>query len=321
MRDRVPEAVKRQQAEMEAFDADIAQGAEPPAGETAPPPEAPEPPAEPPPAPTPAADDWQHKFQTLQGKYNSEVPTLRGQITALQQQIEELRAAPAATPTPTPAAAPPPVSKLITDEDTETYGDDLIDLIRRVAVETDAGEKAKLTGEIAELRKQMAAQANTVETVAGNVAGERREKYFADLVKEVPTYEAVDNDEAFKAWLLETDEFSGVVRNDILQDAYFKFDVGRTAKVFNAYIAQATPAAPLPPTPVDPQAELASQVSPGQGRTAANIPADDGKKVWSIAEMDAFYKDVARGDYRGRMADVARIEADIDKALAEGRVQ
>jgi hypothetical protein len=37
--------------------------------------------------------------------------------------------------------------------------------------------------------------------------------------------------------------------------------------------------------------------------------------------MDTLYKDVARGDYRGRKEDVARIEADIDKALAEGRVR
>jgi hypothetical protein len=318
MRDRVPEAVKRQAAEMEALDAEMA------APETAPPPEAPEPPAEPPPAPTPAADDWQHKFQTLQGKYNAEVPQLRGQVADLQRKIEELSAAPAATPTPPPAAAPPPVTKLITDEDTETYGDDLIDLIRRVAVETDAGEKAKLQGEIADLRKQMAAQASTVETVAGNVTGERRAKYFTDLVKEVPTYEAVDNDQAFKDWLLQADEFSGLLRNDILQDAYFNFDVARTAKVFNAYIAQATPAptpTPVPEPVVDPQAELASQVSPGQGRAAAVIPPDDGKKVWTVVEMDAFYKDVARGDYRGRKDEVARIEADIDKALAEGRVR
>ena len=317
MRDRVPEAVKRQQAEMEAFDADMA------AGETAPPPDAPVPPAEPPPATVPAADDWQHKFQTLQGKYNAEVPTLRGQITALQQRIEELSAAPPATPPTTQAPPPPPVTKLVTTEDTETYGDDLIDLIRRVAVESDAGERAKLQGEIADLRKQMAAQASTVETVAGNVAGDRRVKYFAALAEQVPTYEAVDNEPAFKEWLMQADEFSGIVRNEILQSAYFDFDVDRTAKVFNAFIAQATPSASPPPPPprVDPQAELASQVSPGQGRAATVIPADDGKKVWTVAEMDAFYKDVARGDYRGRREEVTRIEADIDKALAEGRVQ
>ena len=320
MRDKVPEAVKRQAAEMEAFDEEIAQGA-PPAGETPPPPAATDPPADPPPAPPPAADDWQHKFQTLQGKYNAEVPTLRGQITALQQQIEELRAAPSATPAPAPAAAPPAATKLITAEDTETYGDDLIDLIRRVAVESDAGERAKLQGEIADLRKQMAAQASTVETVAGSVTGDRREKYFTDLVRDVPNYETVDNDPSFKEWLLQADEFSGLIRNDILQDAYFKFDVGRTAKVFNAYIAQATPSRAPPPPPVDPQAELAQQVSPGQAKSATVIPADDGKKVWSVAEMDGFYKDVARGDYRGRKAEVERIEADIDKALSEGRVR
>jgi hypothetical protein len=167
----------------------------------------------------------------------------------------------------------------------------------------------------------MAAQATQVENVAGNVTDERRAKYFTDLAKDVADYETIDNDDAFKAWLLEIDEFSGLVRNDILQSAYHAFDVGRTAKIFNAYKAQATPAPPPPPPPVDPQAELREQVSPGQGRAAAEITPDDGKKVWSVAEMDEFYKAFARGEYRGRLEDAKRIEADIDRALAEGRVR
>jgi hypothetical protein len=311
---RVPEAVQRQAKEMEALDAEML------AQETPPQPPTPEPPAEPPPAPPPAADDWQQKFQTLQGKYNAELPPLRNQVANLQQQINELRAAPPATPEP-PPAPPAPATKLITDEDTETYGDDLIDLIRRVAVETDAGEKAKMTGEIADLRKQMAAQATQVETVAGNVTDERRAKYFTDLASAVPTYDEVDNSQAWKDWLLQPDEFSGLLRNEILQTAYFAFDVERTAKVFNQFIAGATPEPPPPPPPVDPQAELREQVSPGQSKTTTVFTPDDGKKVWSIAEMDVFYKDYARGDYRGRLDEAARIEADIDRALAEGRVR
>ena len=137
MNTRVPEAVQRQAAEVEALEAEIA------TQETPPEPPAPEPPVDPPPAPPAAAEDWQHKFQTLQGKYNAEVPQMRNQITALTQQIENLKAAPPATPPAAPAPEPPR-AKLITDEDTETYGDDLIDLMRRIARETDAGERAKL---------------------------------------------------------------------------------------------------------------------------------------------------------------------------------
>src|SRR6478609_3792282 len=178
MNTRVPEAVQRQAAEMEALDAEMAGGETP---DTQPP--VTEPPAEPPPSAPPAAEDWQHKFQTLQGKYNAEVPSLRNQVAQLSQQIADLQAARPATPAPAPAAAPQPAKKLVTDEDTETYGDDLIGLMRRVVAETDDGERAKLQGEIAELRKQMAAQASQVETVAGNVAEERRAAYFTDLVK------------------------------------------------------------------------------------------------------------------------------------------
>lgn len=320
MNARVPEAVRRQQEQVDAFDAELNA---PPPGETPPVPEAPleTPPATPPPASTEV--DWQQKFQTLQGKYNAEVPQLRGQVQALTQRLEELSANPSPTPTPAPAPADPP-PKLVTTEDTETYGDDLIDLIRRVAVETDAGEKAKLQGEIAELRRQMAATGEQVKEVQGSVTDERRVAYFVDLAKLCPTYDDVDNNEAFKAWLLQTDDFSGFVRNDILQRAYHAFDAVQTAKIFNTFIAQATPEpAPIPTPPVpDPQAELAQQVSPGQARSSAVITPDtDGKKVWSVAEMDVFYKDVARGDYRGRRADVERIEAEIDRALAEGRVR
>jgi hypothetical protein len=314
MNTRVPEAVQRQADEVEALDAEIA------AQETPPEPPAPEPPAGPPPAPAPAADDWQHKFQTLQGKYNAEVPGLRSQVAQLQQQIDELKAAKPATPTPT-EEAPAPAKTLITDEDTETYGDDLIDLMRRVVRETDAGEKARLTGEIADLRKQMAAQATQVETVAGNVADERRATYFTDLLKAVPDYEAIDATDEFKTWLLQADEFSGLIRNEILQTAYHAYDVGRTAKVFNQYTAQATPPPPPPPPPVTPQDELASQVSPGQSRSTSVDTPDDGQKVWTVAEIDTFYKAVGRGDFRGQQAEAQRIEADIDRALLEGRVR
>lgn len=317
---RVPEAVRRQAEQMEAFDAELAAAAAQPTGET---PTPPTPPADPPPATPPEPTvDWQQKFLTLQGKYNAEVPQLRSQVANLTEQLGQL-----STPSPTPAAAAPPPAdpppKLVTTEDTETYGDDLIDLIRRVAVETDAGEKAKLQGQIAELREQMAAQATQVKEVQGNVEGERRQQYFVDLAKACPTYETVDEDDAFKAWLLQTDDFSGIVRNDILQRAYLSYDVGQTAKIFNAFIAQATPEPPpVVDPPPNPQAELASQVSPGQARASAPVTTpDDGKKVWTVAEMDTFFKDVARGDYRGRRDEAARIEAEIDRALAEGRVR
>jgi hypothetical protein len=313
MNTRVPEAVKRQADEMEALDAEIL------AQETPPQPPADDPPADPP-APTPAADDWQHKFQTLQGKYNAEVPGLRGQVAQLQQQIDELKTAQSATPTPAPAPAPP-ASTLITDEDTETYGDDLIDLMRRVVRETDAGEKARLTAEIADLRKQMAAQATEVQTVVDTGTNERRAAYFTELAKAVPTYEEVDNDQSFKDWLLQPDEFSGLLRNEILQNAYYAFDAARTAKVFDQYLAQATPPPPPPPPPVTPQDELASLVSPGQSRSAPVVTPDDGQKVWTVAEIDTFYKAVGRGDFRGQQGEAQRIEADIDRALLEGRVR
>ena len=104
MATKLPEAVQRQLEDAERIESEqAAQAASPPEGQPAdPPPETPPAPPEPP----PPTEDWQHKFQTLQGKYNSETSTLRQQVEELTQKVNELTAKPT-TPEPPPAEPPP----------------------------------------------------------------------------------------------------------------------------------------------------------------------------------------------------------------------
>lgn len=311
----LPAAVQAQAERTEAMDAEIASAATPPAPEPAAP--APEP-AAPPAATAPTEDSWHHKFLTLQGKYNTETASLRTDVETLKAEIKALGATPA--PTPEPVVTAP--LKLVTDADTDSFGADLIDLMRRVAVETDDGAKAKLQAEIDALKSQLPTLTERVDTVTQATAADKRADYFVKLTELCPTWKPVNESDAFKGWLGMDDALSGQIRNDLLQTAYNAFDHVRTAVIFNTYVKEtgSQDPAPVPATVPDPAAELAAQVSPAGGKAAVEIAPDDGKKIWSSTEVQTFFNDVARGVYRGRDADRARIDGEIDQALTQGRV-
>jgi hypothetical protein len=317
---KLPDAVKRQVEEAEAIDAEIAAQAAP---APAPPPDdpPPPPPAAEPPAQAPTEENWQHKFLTLQGKYNTETATLRSQVTTLTQEIEALKAAkPAPTPEPKPAAPAPEPQKLVTQQDVETFGADLVDLMRRIVVETDAGEKARLQDQIAELKGLIPTLKKDVEQVTSATVDVKRERYFSDLEKLVPDYADINVDEAFLGWLTGEDPLSGFKRNAILQNAFNAFDHQRTAVIFNAFKQETGKTAPPPPAP-KPSEGLETQVSPAGSKTPTTPTPDDGQKIWSSSEVQDFYNAVTRGDYRGRQDEARRIDAEIDKALIENRVR
>lgn len=319
---KLPPAVQRQLEETQVMDEEIAQALAPP---TPPAPDAPPTPpaAEPPPAPAPTEENWQHKFLTLQGKYNTETAALRTQVAGLADEIKALKTATPPTPEPAPAA-PAPATKLVTDADVDNFGADLVDLIRRAAREESEPERDRLLAEIQTLRDANSTLRKDVDRVDQSTTDTRQDTCIAELAKAVPDYVTINEDAAFLGWLSLADPISGIVRDVILKDAFGKFDHVRTAAIFNAF-KQETGRATTPPTdppPPPPPAEgLEAQVSPGASKTASVITPDDGKKTWTSAEVGEFYNAVTRGDYRGRVEDVRRIDAEIDKAFSEGRVQ
>jgi hypothetical protein len=64
---------------------------------------------------------------------------------------------------------------------------------------------------------------------------------------------------------------------------------------------------------------LAKQVSPKGSATAAPAPTD--KPIITQKQVEAFYHDVATGRYRGRDAEVQRLEQMINEAMAENRIR
>jgi regulator of replication initiation timing len=315
----LPRAVQQQVEEADALVAQLngAQPVNPDTGEpivTEPQP-APEPQPQPisqEPDPKPAVPDetWEQRYHSLKGKFDAEVPRLYAQVREMNDQIKQLvadnavlKAQPAAPATPAPAKT------LITEQDKEAFGTDLIDLIDRATEQKLAGSR--------ELEAQLRAEINELKGKLGNVSERQvvsdKDRYETALTAAVPDWQALNVDQGFLNWLAEVDPVYGMPRQYALTNAYEALDATRTANIFNQYKKSIAPA-------TQNRANLQSQVAPTRSRTspAPTNPNVD-KRVYTQQDIDAFYSEWRRGLIDEAQA--VQIENDIHAATTEGRIR
>lgn len=295
------------------------QDTNPPSTEASP---EPVPPPEQTPAPTtqPSGGDWEHRYLSMQGRYNAAQKT----IGSMQEQMRELgdelvrtqqlitRTAPQEQHTQQPV-------KLLTDADTETYGNEIIDLVKRAARETFEPELQKVQQENQQLRQRMSrdAQLSVVQT----------------LDRDLPNWREINRNPRFKQWLSLRDLKARVVRKKLLDEAYAAADAPSVVSFFRDFVGdevatgnmETTPQ-PQPsaqaPAPRQAAVPLESLAAPGRARPASGdnaMPAD--KPVFTRGQIQQFYANVRRGVYAGREVDKDKLERQIFSAQAEGRVR
>jgi hypothetical protein len=312
--------------------APVEPGAPAPAAAPAPVGEQPTPPA--PPAP---ADGWEQKYRVLQGKYNAEVPRLvrqaqerdvrieqmSQQLTATQNMLAALSqnrvpAAPAGQ-SPAPAAT----TKLVKDEEVRDFGEDLIDVMRRVARE----ELAPVESRFKPMQQQVERASNVAAQVAQQNTQSAQERLFATLDEQVPGWTEQNEDSNFLAWLAQPDPYSGQARSALLKQAYERHDTPRVLAFFKGYRTEhavvTPPPAPAAPTQEAPQRTLESFVAPGTPKTGTTGAQDGAGKgrIWDQAEIKQFYTDAAAGKFRTNKQRRDEIEREIHVAVREGRVR
>jgi len=350
----VPESVKRAAALAESYysKAPAAAPAAPPAAEStilapdappAPPP-APVPPADvtppappadvAPPAPpadvTPPADadippaQWEHRYRSMKGRHDAQVQIngqMQEQMALLGDELVRTQNMMMASPQRQPQA-PAPKQTLITPEDTQNYGQDLIDLTRRAALDAVTPQLTALEQENQRLTQRLTKQSQmgVVQT----------------LDQQIPNWREINNDIRFKRWLSLPDIYSGVVRKQTLDAAYQAASAPRVLAFFKGFIADeaivagnATPdptqiEQPTPPAPRVAAVPLERLAAPGRARPAGgndapNVPAD--KPVFTRHQITAFYDDVRRGVYAGREPEKAAFERSIFAAQNDGRIR
>lgn len=275
--------------------------------------QAPEPTAstEPQAQPTQAQPEvWEHKYKTLQGLFNREVPTLQHQVKDLKSQLEtavaRLNEAADAKAKPSEPAAP-----AADPRDVENFGSDLVDMVQRTAERMFGRAASELQGQAARIEQRLAQLEQALQGTHETVALTAEQSFFDRLTKMVPDWEQINANDAFLAWLAEVDPVYGHPRQAALNAAQQSLNAERAAAVFKAF------AATQPSTP-KPNA-VAKQVSPKAAATAA--PTSQTKPILTEKQVVDYYNAKRRGEYRGQEAEVQRIEAMINLAISEGRVQ
>ena len=320
----LPKAVQQQIEEADRLVGQI-NGDEPANAETGADVQPSDPPQDPPNDPPPAAEDvvsqetkpdvvpdetWEKKYYVLQGKFDAEVPRLHSQLREMQAQVQQLIADKAALEAKK-AEAPQQIESLITEQDREAFGPDLIDLIERA---TDAkvanlrAKEAELMSEIKELKGQL-----------GNVTERQvmsdKDRFLMGLGQQVPDWEALNTDQGFLGWLQQVDPVYGVPRQAALTTAYEALDVTRVASIFKAY----KQTLPQPQATNKAKQELQRQVAPTRTRSTTT-PADGvNEKIFTNQDIEQFYSDWRRGFYDEQEA--AEMEKQIHAAIAEGRIR
>jgi hypothetical protein len=263
------------------------------------------------PKPAVSEETWENKYRGLQGKYDAEVPRLHAQMREMNTQIQQLIADNAVLKAQKPEPQQESTKPLITEQDKEAFGSDLLDLIDRATEQKIAGfrdRETQLQSEIAELKGKL-----------GNVSERQvvsdKDRFLMQLGQHVADWEVLNTDPGFLNWLAEVDPVYGLPRQVALNNAYEAFDAARTATIFRQYKASVAPAQTQQTKP-----NLQSQVAPTRSRTSP-APATNSaeKRNFTQNEITQFYEEWRRGYLDNDEA--VRMEKEIHAAIAEGRIR
>ena len=254
-------------------------------------------------------ETFKQKYKTLTGKYDAEVPRLHQQVREMAEATKQLREELKALKVE-PTKSKEKVS-LVTDADRAEFGEDLLDVQRRVAREVSEEYSDRLGQQdavIQKLQKDLAATGSQV----GEVNFSQR------LAQLVPDFAQIDSDERWIAWLDEHDPMLRGPRKVQAQQAFNAGDVEAVAHYVGLW--KETLAAPTAAKPN--QAELEKQVAPNRSATSVRTQSTtQNSKIYSPKDADRAWSKVRTLNTRGQYAEAEKLEADLTAAYMEGRVR
>jgi len=179
------------------------------------------------------------------------------------------------------------MANYIDENDVQTWGSDLVNFAQRAAAHAVAPALQGLANENAELNRRL--------------AQESKHRLDQELAAAVPGFMEIDRDPRWHRWLLGIDSHTGLMRQQILDDAIQARNVTRVAAFFRGFQQEAGTA--------------------GQGQTHHSGRRSSGKPFYSRAKIAELYDDHRRGAYAGREKEWSQIENDIFAAQREGRIE
>jgi len=271
-----------------------------------------------------SADEWRHRFLSMQGRYNAQVRSNAGMEEQMRQmgaeliRTQEMLANIQGVTSQQPAHAQSH-GNLITEQDRENYGDELIELARRAARET-------LTPELEQLRADNQRLNQRVQVTS-------KRELFAALDAQIPNWRGLNVSPQFKGWLRLPNVYTGQIRGNMLKAAVDGAEAPKVIALFKDFLAEAAATGQQASAaqveqqtqqiaPRTPAVSLETLASPGRARPASGdsqVPSE--KPIYSRADITRFYDEKRRGLWAHRAAEAQAFENDLTAAQREGRIR
>lgn len=247
---------------------------------------------------------WRHRYDVLQGKYNSEVPKLHQEVRELKQTIAEKDRE---LETASKSAGNPQGD--LTDEQMaefkEAFGEEVVDFVARM-VEQKAGTKTD-DSKVEELNER-------ISRFEQEKAEDAEARFWSDLEEAVPNYLKINQDPAFLRWLGEYNPKTGTTYQEALVSAQQAGNALGVADVFKLFLKQS----PGTSEPAQKKGVPEEDIEPRASGNSTPPPSAGRGRVWSGSDISDFYRDRMKGKFSREEAE--RLEADIFAAQKEGRV-
>jgi hypothetical protein len=253
---------------------------------------------------------WEHKYKSLANHYTAFAKEQNAKVADLTAKLEEMTKRLEA-PKETPKG-----EKLVTEKDVEQFGDDLIDLQRRVAKEVAAHYEAK----IATLEQKLADASDTLGDVSQQNQRNVAERFYASLEAAVPNWEQLQSTQECQDFLSARVAGARFTWNDALMDAANSADAARAVEVFKAFMSAYPSYAPKQaqqPKVNQARSELERQVAPTKSKSATSSVSE--KSIYTSSDMDRMTQQMIKLAKGGRHQEAAVIETELNSAIAEGR--
>ena len=185
--------------------------------------------------------DWEHKYNVLNGMYKTDTQNLKSQlqqaqalpqadtalVTNLQAQLAQLQDRNSQLEQAVQSA--PVASQTELDNYlVEEYGEEFA----KAVAQTAAAQSAPLLKKLEHLESQFSTQS---ESIAQNESDRAMNALKSTLSNAGLNFEQVNNDALFHKWLSETDHYSGMQRQQLLEQAFNSGDTQRTARFYTDF--------------------------------------------------------------------------------------
>ena len=166
----------------------------------------------------------------MKGRYDQSQQILGGmqeQMTEMSRELDRLSSA--VQQPPRDAARP---VRVLTPQDEETYGRELLDVAKRAAIEATQAD-------ISALREETQRANERAQRAAEN-------EVRAELDRAVPNWREINNNPDFLAWLRLPDVYSNAIRQTLLTRAFTAASAPNVIAFFKGYLAEAQATGQLP---------------------------------------------------------------------------